>query len=43
MFPIINGYVFDEDNNLGFGEYVPVDEFKRLLREKIDESKNFGE
>ena len=43
MLPIINGNVIDEENNLGFGERVPVGLFKQLLREKIDLIKSYGE
>jgi len=43
MLPIINGNVIDEENNLGLGEVIPVEEFKKLLRERIDLIKNYGE
>jgi len=43
MLPVIDGNVIDEENNLGFGEVVPVELFKELLRNKIDLIKNYGE
>jgi len=43
MFPIINGNVIDEENNLGLGAIVPVEDFKSLLRDKIHSIKNFNE
>ncbi len=43
MYPIVNGFVLDEGNYLGFGEAVPVDEFKQRLQEQIDKIKNCEE
>jgi len=43
MYPIIDGYVLDERNTLGFGTKVPVDEFKDNIRRSIEEIKKFGE
>jgi hypothetical protein len=41
MYPIENGFVKDEGNILGFGENVPLDEFKQHLQEKISEIVNY--
>jgi hypothetical protein len=41
MYPIEDGFVKDEGNVLGFGENVPVDEFKQHLQEKISEIVNY--
>jgi hypothetical protein len=42
MYPIINGYVQDVNNELGFGVSVLVDDFKNQLNEKISQIINYG-
>lgn len=41
MYPIENGFVIDETNEMGFGTIVPIDIFKSALRQRINEIKNF--
>jgi len=42
MYPVVDGYVLDKANALGFGTSVPVNEFKQKIRDKIFEIKNYG-
>lgn len=41
MYPIENGFVFDEGNSMGRGERVPVQEFKDMIRRQIDSIINY--
>ncbi|GEM_PF-1890948 len=43
MYPIENGIVFDEGNEFGLGQYVPVSEFKNNIRQRINEIIHYGE
>lgn len=43
MYPIENGNVIDEENELELGTLVPVDVFKQKIINKINDIKNYGE
>jgi len=43
MFPIEDGNVIDEGGYFGWGEVVPLADFKRNLQDLIDTIRNFGE
>lgn len=43
VYPIENGFVIDPVNEIGFGESVEVNNFKNLLKQRINTIINFGE
>ncbi|MCE5305008.1 hypothetical protein LLG34_04860, partial [bacterium] len=43
MFPIENGIVYDEGNDFGLGQYVPVEIFKAKIREIILAITTYGD
>ncbi len=43
VYPIENGSVIDPVNELGFGESVEVNLFKNLLKQRINETVNYGD
>ena len=43
MYPIIDGKVYDPQNEFGFGTSLTPDEFKNALRQRISEIKNYGQ
>ena len=42
MYPIENGFVIDEGNDMGWGIQVPVEQFKANIRQQIEVIKNYG-